>query len=212
MASSRHTVRLSRGPRRRRLLHGRIGAPDRAAVSGAASGREAHHRARRRPVHRAGGGRRAVLARDARVILRSARSPAMRCRRYSSTTSAPTSSASTRSIACLRLLPARRARATRARRGERRRVRAVSVARPRRPRAALCRPPAARRALPAARPRQHPGHGRQSALLPAVRSRVCARAHETGPRRRDGTARRARRVPRRRLARATCRCSLANWH
>ncbi len=89
----------------------------------------------------------------------------------------------------------KRGRATRSRSGERRRVRAVSIVRPRRPRSAIRRPPAARRALPAARTRQHRRERApicSSYLL--FDGEFCARTHEAGSRRRHGTARRARRI------------------
>ncbi len=95
----RHSVRVSRGPRGRRLFHGRIGPADRAAFAGAPSWREANSRARGRPVHRAVRAGSESRHTSAHAILRSARSRGTRCRRYSSTISAPTSSACTRSIA-----------------------------------------------------------------------------------------------------------------
>ena len=208
MASTAIPVRLSGGTRRRRLLHGRIGAADRAAVSAAASRRKAHHRARRRPVHRASAGRR-----DSRHETRSLpfdrpdrgtcavvgipRQPRRRPR-------APVPGQSPSAPAT-----GERQRGKRARRVEYRRLRALSVARPRRLRIALRRPPAARRPLPAARTRQHARYGRQSAVVPAVRSRIRARADDARPRRRDGTTRRARRLSRRRDAglRAVPRCT-----
>ena len=151
MASTAIPVRLSGRARRRRLLHGRLGAADRAAVAGAASRRAAHPRARRRPVHRAASRR----PRPAALSVVRARSPGTRCRRSSSTTSPPISSGCTQINRLVDLAAAATRGARHAPCAARRRAGAGAVARPGRAGARVRRPPAARRALPAARSRQH---------------------------------------------------------
>ena len=89
---------------RRRLLRRRLGAPDHAAVTGAAPRRTAHPGRGGGPVHRAA----AAGPSRRRAIRRLLRWPGMRCRRSSSTISPPTSSACSARTRSWHLVPTAR--------------------------------------------------------------------------------------------------------
>ena len=137
----------------------------------AAPGCAAHPGRRRRPIH--GADADASTSAGAPPTRRSRRPRATRCPRSSSTTSAPTSSGCSGSTTCSSLVPRERQQ----RHPEIAHVDAMVIG-PSRDLGAMAVPyaalAAARRALPAARPRQHRGNGRQPAVVPAVRQTLYA--------------------------------------